>query len=464
MNDITFVVFGASGDLTKRKLLPALYTLFLKKKLTKFLFVGAAYDDITVAELLNRVRPFITDFDEVVWHDFIQYIQYQKLNFNELADFNALKKVVDRLEKKQGLSGNRLLYCATASDFFCKITSYIAQSGIAEKRGIKDTIWHRIVYEKPFGYDGTSAREINQCIEEHFNETQIYRIDHYLTKELVGNIALVRFTNCVFEPLWNNRYIDNVQVVVSEQVGVEGRGSYYDTYGALKDMVQNHMLEMVSLIAMETPEKLTGEFVRKERVRVLERVRFDDVLFGQYRGYRNEVGVRPDSQTETFVALKAYIDNPRWAGVPFYLKTGKKLDKKETVIHLKFKQVDCLLSKNCPSDTNYLTIMISPDATFSLTLNVKKPGVANEVVPINMDFCHSCLFGDVVFDSYVILLQEIMRGEQSVSVRSDEIECAWKVVDSIDHIEVPLDMYEPGSDGPKELKDFEYKHGMRWRS
>lgn len=464
MNDVTFVILGASGDLTKKKLLPALYELFARKELEHFLIVGAAIDDVSRDELLTRSKPFMQDLDDALFKSFAECFFYQQLDFSDADGFLRLNMFIGDLEKKKNMPGKRLIYFATPADFYCSVTQVVAQAQLAEKKEPDDEVWHRLIYEKPFGYDGVSAHEINECIATYFNESQIYRIDHYLTKELVGNIALVRFTNCVFEPLWNNRYIDNVQIVVSEEIGIEDRGAYYDHYGALKDMVQNHMLELVALLGMEAPEKLSGDYIRQERARVLQKIRYSDAIFGQYEGYQNEKGVRPNSQTETFVALQMYIDNPRWAGVPFYLKTGKKLEKKETVIHIKFKQVDCLLARNCPSDTNYLTIRVSPDAAFSLTLNAKKPGVPNQVVPVNMDFCHSCLFGDNLPDSYEILLQEIMRGEQAVSVRFDEIEYAWKFIDSIDHTEVPMYPYKPGSNGPKELEDFAFKHGVRLRS
>jgi glucose-6-phosphate 1-dehydrogenase len=464
MNDVTFIVLGASGDLTKRKLLPALYAQFAAGNMQNFLIVGAAVDTVSRDHILDQAKPFIKNIDDDLFKKFGEHFYYQQLDFADAPGFSRLNMFIGDLEKKKGLSGKRLIYFAVASTFYCNVTTYSAQSGLALKKDAQDPIWHRLIYEKPFGYDGISAHEINACILQHFNEAQIYRIDHYLTKELVGNIALVRFTNCVFEPLWNNRYIDNVQVIVSEEGGIDDRGRYYDNYGALKDMVQNHMLELVALLGMEAPEQLSGEYIRQERARVLQKLRFSDIIFGQYEGYTSEPGVRPGSPIETFVALQLYIDNPRWAGVPFYLKTGKKLDKQETVIHIKFKQVDCLLARKCPSDTNYLTIRVSPDPAFSLTLNAKKPGVPNEVVPVNMDFCHSCLFGETIPDSYEILLQEIVRGEQAVSVRCDEIEYAWKFIDSIDQTEVPLYKYRPGSSGPKELEDFAYKHGVRLRS
>lgn len=465
MNECAFIIFGATGDLTKRKLIPAIYRLIANNKLKNFIVVGAALEDASMQKILDSAKPFIEGgIDEAVWQTLQARVYYQQLNFKNKDDFARLAATVTELEKKHTVSGNRLAYLAVAASFFCDITKYAAESGLIQKLDASAKIWHRIVYEKPFGHDAKSAHIINDCIEAHLHENQAYRIDHYLTKELVSNIALIRFTNCIFEPLWNNRYIDNVQIVLSEQVGVENRGAYYDAYGALRDVVQNHMLELLALIAMEAPEKLTGEFIRDQRAKALKKVRVVDYVFGQYAGYKNEHAVAKDSQTETFAALFLMIDNPRWAGVPFYLKTGKCLDKKETVIHIKFKQVDCLLAKNCPSDSNYLTIRLSPDESFILTLNAKKPGTQQEIAPVSMEYCHSSRFFTGALSGYETLLEEVMRGEQSVSVRSDEIEYAWNIIDAIKPGAAPVHEYDQGTQGPQAATEFANKHGMRWRS
>ncbi len=464
MNDCTFIIFGASGDLSKRKLLPALYRLVAHKKLEKFAIIGVAWDSIQADAMLSAARPFMQDVSEDAYAYLKERCSYVKLDFSKMDEYKKLLDHVVDQEKKWHLGGNRMFYCAAASQFFCAITESIAATNLAKKMEKGDKVWHRIVYEKPFGLDANSAHQVNECIARLFSEAQIFRIDHYLTKELVGNIALVRFTNCVFEPLWNNRYIDNVQIVLSEQICVEGRGIYYDQYGALRDMVQNHMLELMALIGMESPERLSGDYIRTERAKVLEKIRVVDALLGQYEGYRSEKDVAPDSITETFAAVYLMIDNPRWAGVPFYLKTGKCLDKKETVIHIKFKQVDCLLAKQCPSEPNYLTLRVTPDAAFVLSLNVKKPGVTDEVTPVKMEFCHSCLYGAITPEAYEVILEEVMRGEQSVSVRFDEIESAWRVVDALRAMKLPVFEYKKGSAGPAELAIFSKKHGMGWRS
>lgn len=464
MNDCAIVILGATGDLTKRKLIPALYGMVRAGKLKKFTLIGVAFENVTIDHILAQSAPYIEGgIDEAVWAQLHKNSYYQQLNFNNESDYKKLSTVLDDIEKKHAFAGNRLFYLAAASTFYCAITHNLVASGCAQKIAIGQPKWHRLVYEKPFGHDLKSAHAINECIAAVLYEDQAFRVDHYLTKEMVNNIALLRFTNCVLEPLWNNRFIDNVQIILTESGGVEERGGYYDQYGALRDVVQNHMLELLALIAMETPVKLTGDFIRQERANVLQKVRFVDAVLGQYEGYVKEKFVQPDSKTETFAALFLMIDNPRWAGVPFYLKTGKALDKKETVIHIKFKQVDCLLTKHCPSESNYLTIRLIPDESFTLSLNAKKPG-SPEIVPIAMQYCHSCIVGVTVPTAHEALFEEVMRGEQSVSVRFDEIEYSWKLIDAISSRTWPIDTYKVGSTGPAAAEQFAKKHGMRWRS
>ncbi len=464
MKNVTIILFGATGDLSKRKILPALYQLFVKNKLEKVIIVGAAFDDVTSDQMIDAAKPFVQDKDETIWSGLRAISYYKKIDFTKPADFESLRAFVQECELKHKMVPSRLFYAATAADFFCPITHNSAEVGLLQRKNTHDQVWHRIVYEKPFGHDLQSAHTINECIKNCIDESQVYRIDHYLTKEVVSNIAMIRFTNCVLEPLWSNRYIDQVQIVLSESVGLEGRGIYYDAYGALRDVVQNHMLELLALICMESPEKLTGDYIRAERVKVLEKVKFIDGILGQYDGYTDEPHVKKDSHTDTYASLKLAIDTPRWVGVPFYLKTGKCLDKKETIIHIKFKQVDCLLMRGCPTDSNWLTIQIAPEATFVLTLNVKKPNTADTMMPVGMEFCHSCLFGVQTPEAYEVLLDEVARGEQSISVRFDEIEHAWKLIDVIEQQKLPLFTYEKKSKGPQEEQQFTQKHGMRWRS
>lgn len=463
MNDCAIIILGATGDLARRKIFPALFQLYVKKKLGKSIIIGAALDELHDTQFHEKIKQHISIADQAQWSSFISRISYVPINFLQPTEFKKLAAWVAQKEKEVGLTGNRLAYCATAPYFYCSLSDNLASSNLI-KRTKHEAIWQRIVFEKPFGSDLQSAQEINRCIAKHFDEHQIYRIDHYLTKELVGNIALIRFTNLIFEPLWNNRYIDQVQIIFDEQLDVDGRGAYYDKYGAVSDVMQNHMMQLVALIGMESPEKLTGDKIRSERARVLERVQVVDALFGQYEGYKKEMGVDPQSQTETFAQVMVRIDNPRWSGVPFYLKTGKCLDKKETVIFIKFKKVDCLLSRACPSESNFLTIRISPDPLFALTLNAKVPGTIDEVAPVEMDISHDA-FVQQSTQAYEIVIEEVMRGEQSVAVRFDEIESAWRVIDAIRARKPVIFRYEKGTSGPKEaVKLFDEKHGVRWKA
>jgi len=465
INSNTLIIFGATGNLFKRKLFPALYIIFSreikKNKNYSFALVGTAYENVSIDSLLAECRPFITQpIKEDIWQVIVKSCYYYCLDFTKKNDFFSFKEYVCSIEKRHDLSGSRLLYCATAADFFAPITKYSAESLLITPKKISDRPWHRIVYEKPFGANKKEAQEINKVIKKYVHENQIYRIDHYLTKEVVGNIALVRFTNCIFEPLWSSRYIDNVQIILSESVGIENRG-YYDKYGAVSDVVQNHMLALVALIAMEKPKRLKSEDIRQERAKVLEDVEIKEGIFGQYEGYKKEKTINYKSSTETFAALFFYINNARWAGVPFYLKTGKHLVEKKTVIVVKFKQVACLL-KSCPRESNYLTINIDPDAGFSLMLNVKKPFFQQAAMPISMKFSHDCLYEGSVPEAYEILLQELIRGERSVSVLFEEVERAWDIVQKIKAKNFPLYVYKKGSNGPKELALFNKKHGIRW--
>ncbi|MEX0939873.1 MAG: glucose-6-phosphate dehydrogenase [Candidatus Babeliales bacterium] len=467
MKNCTFVILGATGDLTKRKLIPALYRLIQDKKIDNFLIVGAAIDQVAADEFIERGRDFISTIDENIWAQLKKASYYQKLDFNKPSDFIHLTKFVNQLEKEHNLPGNRIVYLAVPAHFFCDITEQIGKSGLvktAGEDGLVNGVWQRIVYEKPFGVSLQSACKTNECIVDYFNENQIYRIDHYLTKELVSSIVLVRFTNMIFEPLWNKKYIDNIQIILSETLGVEGRGRYYDKYGALKDVVQNHMMQLLALVAMELPEEIIAKHVRDQKAAVLQQTSCVDGILGQYEGYRSEKDVARDSDTPTFAALKMMVDTPRWQGVPFYLKTGKALYKKDTSIHIKFKEVPCSLRNHCIYTSNYLTIQISPDASFSIQLNTKKPGATHEVTPINLYFSHNYVFGTTTPEAYEVLFEQIMNGEQSVSVRFDEIEYSWEVVDNIEKMNLPQYQYKQGSKGPEELQEFDKKNKIGWRA
>ena len=464
INSCAIVILGVTGDLAKRKLIPALFSIIANKKIDNFVFVGAAIENSSMAEVLENSKQFIEKFDQQIWDKILKNSYYQKLDFNSLQDFELLNSYLTELEQKHNLPGNRLFYLASMPDFFCIITKNCAASGLVKRTASTDTIWHRIIYEKPFGRDFVSANEINKCIANSFEEDQIYRVDHYLTKEVVSNIAMVRFANCVFEPLWSNKYIDQIHILLEEKLCIEGRGKYYDKYGAVRDVVQNHMLELLSLVAMEPPSMLTGDDIRDVRAAVLKDVEVVDGILGQYEDYKKEPHIDPNSQTETYASLLLHVNNPRWAGVPFYLKTGKCLGAKKTEIQIKFKKTDCLLLKGCPMESNYLTIGIYPRGTFYVSLNAKKPGTFMDVVPVQMEFCHSCLFKEISPESYEVIIYETINGEKSISVRFDEIECLWKVTDKLYAKNFPLYFYQRYSNGPQEARLFEQKHNIKLKN
>jgi glucose-6-phosphate 1-dehydrogenase len=460
MNECILIILGVTGDLARRKLLPAFYDLVKQKKVTKFAIIGAAHDKVTPQQYLAQARTFITDIDEKIWQQLEGNAYYQQLDFTQAKDFLGLKSLVEEVEKKQGLAGDRIVYVAAAPHFFCDITTQLGASGVVKKKKSNEKPYHRIVYEKPFGSDKKSAESINACIAKWFDESQIYRIDHYLTKELVSSIALVRFTNSIFEPLWNKNYIESVQITLSESVGIEGRGSYYDAYGVLKDVVQNHMLQLLSLVGMEEPASLTGDAIRDTKAQVLKETKIVSGIVGQYEGYKNEEGVKKDSSMPTFAFLELAVDNKRWSGVPFYFVTGKSLEKKETLIRIKFRTVVCALEQAERCEPNYLTLTVFPDSGFSLTLNAKKPGTLAGVERISMDFCQSC--ESVLTPEYEVIFEEVMAGEQSISVRFDEIEYAWDIIDKVTAMKLPLLTYKQGSKGPQEALTVAEKKGLWW--
>lgn len=467
MYECTFVILGATGDLTKRKLIPAIYKLIEDKKIQNFALIGVAITDTDSSFMLENAKQFIEHINEKTWEKLKNSSYYLKLDFYNFEDYRKLKVTLNDIEKKHSLTGNRLFYLATMPQHFATITNAFAKSDIVNKKtpqyNAKEA-WTRIVYEKPFGYDLKSAKDINKKISKVFNENQIFRIDHYLGKEVIGDIALLRFTNRVFEPLWNKSNIDSVQIIMSEKIGIEGRGSFYDSCGAIKDMIQSHMLQILSLVAMEAPKELSGKYIRDAKAAVLKKVKAESAILGQYDGYKKEPNVAKNSTTETFAALKLKIHNKRWTGVPFYIKTGKYLDKHEVSIHIKFKMVKCLLSKSCPSDSNYLTIRVQPNEGFFLELNSKVVGVPNEIQPVRMDFSYAKTSGPNTPTAYENLLIDVLRGDQSVFVRCDEIELSWKIVENIENLKSKLYIYKKGSSGPTELELLDYPNNIRWRS
>lgn len=465
MVETIFIILGATGDLTKRKLIPAIYKLIEDKKIGKFCIVGVASSANTSEQILEQASQFVDNKKQDIWDCLKNCFYYYQMDFYDSKSYVKLHELIDSIEQEKNIKGNKIFYLATLPEHFEVITKNLSKNKIVHKCD-SSCCWDKIVYEKPFGQDLKSCRKINKAISKLFSENQIYRIDHYLAKDLVYNIALIRFTNKIFEPLWNNKNIDSVQIILSEDIGIEGRGSSYDKYGALKDVVQNHMLQILSLITMEQPNSLTSQDIRDVKAKVLKKVKIDSVVLGQYDGYKQEPKVNPESKTETFAALKLFVNNKRWAGVPFYLKTGKFLDKKQVSVHIRFKMIKCLLTQGCPIDANYLNIMIDPDDGFNLELNTKIPGFSDQIMTGRMDFCHKCVAGPNSPAAYEILLNDVINGDQSTFVRYDEIETCWKIIGQINKLDknsLKIYSYEKNSKGPKELELLDKNKKIIWK-
>jgi len=463
LDECTFVLLGATGDLSRRKLLPAIYKLVADQRLCKFAIVGVSLEQRQAQDVLNNARQFITNIDEKIWNQISDSFYYHQMDFYDVKAYGELKKILDDVENSRELSGNRIVYLATMPDHFAVITKNFAKYGIVNKsNGEIGTSWSRVVYEKPFGFDLRSAKKINSEIARAFGENQVFRIDHYLGKELVGNISIVRFANRLFEPLWSKKHIESVQIILNENIGVEGRGAFFDSYGIIKDVVQNHALQILALITMEAPELLIAEKIRDCKANVLKKVRPEKILLGQYEGYLEENNVKPGSKTETFAALKFSINNSRWRGVPFYVKAGKFLNAKNSSIHIKFKKADCLM-RICPLPANYLTINIHPNEGFFMELNVKIPETQDVVMPVKMHFSHVSEFGPNTPEAYEVLLLDVMKGDHSAFVRYDEINISWKIIDRVEKIKSNLYTYTKSSSGPKELSDWSEEEKLEWR-
>lgn len=465
INDCTIVLLGATGDLSRRKLIPALYQLLKDEKLQRCALVGVSLEHGSAAQMLAGARPHIDHLDEAVWQRLTDCAFYLAGDFHDATTYQRLARTLDTIEKEHSLPGNRLFYLATMPEHFATITQQLSAHDIVPHRSRLQPQqgWRRVVYEKPFGTDGMSADAINAAIHNVFDESQVFRIDHYLGKELVGNIAVLRFANRLFEPLWRAEHIEQVQIIVNENEGIGTRGRYYDTYGALKDMVQNHLFQLMALMSMEPPRTLCGDEIRAAKAAVLSRARIDDVVCGQYEGYRDESFVRPDSTTETFAALKVSIENERWRGVPFFLKTGKHLYERHASIHILFKSATGVQGYTGSGASNVLTLQIEPNEGFALQLNAKMPSSNTQVTPITMNWSHHTVFGYNTPQSYESLLVDALRGDQSVFVRFDEIAHSWELLEQYDCRAVRREQYARGGRGPAALQSFEKQHTMEWQ-
>jgi glucose-6-phosphate 1-dehydrogenase len=448
------VIFGASGDLTRRKLLPAFYHLFLQGLLPEgFVILGYARTEMDDEGFRAHAREAIATFgrrppEGQAWASFAEHLEYVT---GEFADPGAMDHVAEELRRadaRHGTGGGRFFYAATPPSAYPDIVARIGEAGLAEGA--------RIVFEKPFGYDLEGAVRLNAAIHEVFDESQVFRIDHYLGKETVQNILAFRFANGLFEPVWNRRYIDHVQITVAERIGVEGRGQFYEQTGAIRDMVSTHLFQMLTFLAMEPPVSFEPDRLRDETVKVLRAMTLCDpskVVRGQYRGYREEPGVAGDSQVETFAAIELEIDNWRWADVPFLLRTGKRLVGKMTEITLRFRKVPFNVFRGTDVELpkrDHLTFRVQPDEGITLALNAKTPGPGLDLGRVEMEYDYAQEFGSEIADSYELLLLEAMEGDHTLFLRQDGVERAWEVLAPVLEAPSPVVTYEPGTWGPAE--------------
>lgn len=487
------VIFGATGDLTARKLIPAIYNLAREGQLPpQFACVGFARRDKTHEQFRAEMKEAISSFsrikpiDEHLWSTFKEQLFYHKSEFHEDEGYERLSSFLQDLDNRLGTKGNRVFYLSTQPSYFTTICEKLHKAGLIYEEG-KGGPWSRIIIEKPFGHDTDSAHNLQNELLQFMDESQIYRIDHYLGKETVQNILVFRFANSLFESLWNNRYIDHVQITVAEDIGIGTRGAFWEEAGFLRDILQNHMMQILSLVAMEPPVSLAAHAIHDEKVKVIQAIRpfshqdlEHSVIRGQYGsgyvngdpviGYRQEKNVNPKSNIETYVAMKLFIDNWRWAGVPFYLRGGKRLPKKGTEISIFFKDPPSVLFQHPgkKNEPNVLTLRIQPDEGTSLKINCKVPGSSNFIQPVKMNFRYGKYFGMAPPEAYERLIQDCILGDNTLFAREDEVFSSWNLLTPVLEYWVnnpPKDFanYPCGSWGPKSADDMIMKDGRKWR-
>ena len=470
----TIIIFGASGDLTQRKLIPSLFNLFRKRRTPKkFKIVGFGGTAFTDDQFREHLRGGVKEhanfkFTDEEWNIFAPNLHYLAGKYAELADFNKLAGHLTSLESGEA---NRLFYMALPPTLFPTIIDNLGESGQLTENGG----WRRVVLEKPFGTDLASAVKLNQQVHKALNENQIYRIDHYLGKETVQNILFTRFANTIYEPIWNRNYIDHVQITVAEKVGLEHRAGFYDSVGVLRDMFQNHLLQLLTLVAMEPPASFSASHLRNEKVKVLSAIQpmtpeqvSANTVRAQYKGYREEPEVKPDSTTPTYAALRLFINNWRWKGVPFYLRSGKHLAAKQSQIIIQFKEPPLAMFPMQTMKPNIMILYLQPDEGVHLRFEAKAPDTVAETRSVDMEFRYAEAFGQTAIpESYERLLLDALQGDASLFTRADEVETAWSLIDPIlqaweTHHTPSLAAYKPGTWGPSEAYDLLARDGRRW--
>jgi glucose-6-phosphate 1-dehydrogenase len=487
------VIFGATGDLTARKLMPALYNLAREGQLPpQFACVGFARREKTHEEFRQEMHDAVNSFsrvkpvDEALWSNFKEHIFYHRSEFHEEEGYHRLHSFLQELDGKLGTKGNRVFYLSTQPSFFPLICENLHKSELLYDSAQVQDKWSRVIIEKPFGHDLTSALSLQKELLRFLSEKQIYRIDHYLGKETVQNILIFRFANSIFESLWNNRYIDHVQITVAEDIGIGSRGTFFEEAGLLRDIVQNHMMQLLCLVAMEPPVSLASNAIHDEKAKVVQAIRplqqkdyETSVIRGQYGagyingqdvvGYREEKNVSPTSNVETYVALRLFIDNWRWAGVPFYLRGGKRLPKRATEIAIIFKDPPGVLfqQEGKRNEPNTLAIRIQPDEGTSLKINCKVPGPSSPIQPVKMDFRYGSYFGMSPPEAYERLILDCILGDNTLFAREDEVFNSWRlltpILDYWSKTKANFPNYQSGTWGPKESEELITRDKRKWR-